>query len=480
MNKLSGLYPQKTFEYFEQLSAVPRGSGNTSPIADFMVAFAEAHSLRYYRDGADNVIIYKPATKGYEKSEPVILQGHLDMVCQKTPDSDFDFSKDGIRLIVEGDIIKADGTTLGADNGIAVAMTMAILDSDTLPHPAIEAVFTSNEEIGMLGAWELDYSRLSAKRLINLDQELESEIVVSCAGGIEFNMTADIETRLSSGTAVTLTLSGLLGGHSGVEIDKGRVNADILLGRFLNHLKGKVAYDIISLCGGDKANAIPLRAEAVLCTKEPLKLSETAKEYSAVISKEIFSREPSFKSELTVGKTDSYTVLADTLRDKLIFALNLCPNGIIEMSREIKNLVETSLNLGILTANSKEISLVYNLRSSKTSALRALQDRLTLFADTVDFRYETSGFYPPWEFNDGSLICELYKKIYAAKTGNEPNITAIHAGLECAVFAGKIKELDCIAIGPDTFDCHTVGEHLSVSSVGRIYDMVVELLKRLK
>ncbi len=480
MGKLKGLYPEKVFEYFEQLSAVPHGSGNTAPIADFILNFAKAHSLRCYRDGADNVIIYKEATKGYESCEPVILQGHLDMVCQKIADSDFDFLKDGIRLIKEGDYIKAEGTTLGADNGIAVAMCMAILDDDTLSHPAIEAVFTSNEEIGMLGAIALDADKLSAKRMINIDSEEDDSVTVSCAGGVELALTASPKTKPSFGSVVKICLSGLQGGHSGVEIDKGRVNADILLGRILNHLKKLCDFEIIELQGGDKTNAIPLNASASLLTDTPDLLKAKAEEYLETVKTEILSREPFFAPTADITDEGEHNVLTPDLAENIIFALNLAPNGIAEMSREIEGLVETSSNLGILKVNADCVKLIFSFRSNKQSAMEALVQRVALLAERLGFKAESYGFYPSWEYKENSRLRELYCEIYKDQNGFLPKVEAIHAGLECAVFSSKLEDLDCIAVGPTMYDVHTTKERLYIPSISKIYNILTELLVRLK
>lgn len=267
MAKLDSLKPLNVFKYFEEICNIPHGSENMDAISEYCVKFAENHSLKYIRDDANNVIIFKSATDGYENAEPVILQGHLDMVCQKTEESNIDFMKDGLDLYVDGDFVKAHGTTLGADNGIAVAMILAILESDEISHPEIQAVFTTDEEIGMVGAGKLDMSVLTAKKMINLDAEEDDAITVSCAGGSDFKAVIPVNRVKQTGTKITVTLKGLKGGHSGVEIDKGRVNADVLAGRFLNHMSNIADFDIIAINGGDKGNAIPNLCRIELCVK---------------------------------------------------------------------------------------------------------------------------------------------------------------------------------------------------------------------
>ena len=480
MQDFKSLKPEKVFSFFGELCKTPHGSGDMKKIADYCVEFAKNRGLRFVRDAANNVIIYKSGTTGYEKSEPVILQGHLDMVCQKTADSAFDFATDPIEIYIDGDFVKAKNTTLGADNGIAVAMVLAILDSGDLAHPPIEAVFTTDEETGMLGASALDVSCLSAKRMINLDSEEDDVLTVSCAGGEDFTITAKPDTKATRGSAVNLIIEGLRGGHSGVEIDKGRVNANMLAGRILRNLSLVTDFDIISVKGGDKGNAIPLRTEILLQTESPARLIGAAEKVAEVIKTEIAAREPDFRLFAAPSDEKFKTALSDSFKSKLIFALNLTPNGICEWSREIEGLVETSLNLGILIADSEKMIMHYALRSNKSTALFNLSDRLTLFAEQLCFDYETGGFYPPWEFKEASPLQSLYRKVYKEQNGCEVKVEAIHAGLECAVFADKLEGLDCIAIGPNLFDVHTVKERMQISSVEKIYKTVTKLLESLK
>jgi len=479
MSTLSNLKPKRVFEIFEEICAVPRGSGDMEAIADYCMAFAEKNSLKSIRDTANNVIIFKNASSGYEQSEPVILQGHLDMVCQKCTDCKTDFLKDGIIPFIDGDFVKAEKTSLGADNGIAVAMILSILESNSVCHPPIKAVFTTDEEIGMVGAFALDFSVLTAHRMINIDSEAENVLTVSCAGGSDFQMQIPITRHHTEGTRLTIILSGLAGGHSGVEIDKGRVNADILLGRILNHLKSCAKLEIISVSGGDKANAIPNRATVELCTKNPDTLINCINEYTELVLKEIRAREPDFKAEIIKGETDIFNVFDADTTSKLISTLVCVPNGITEMSAEIDGLVETSLNLGVLATGDNDVLLHFALRSNKKSALYFLAERLTAFAEMLGIGYKSFGFYPPWEFKNDSPLQEIYKKAYRESFGSDISVEAIHAGLECGVFASKIEGLDCISIGPDLFDVHTVNERLSISSTERVYELLLTVLKKL-
>ncbi len=477
---MTDLKPERVFYYFKQISDVPRGSGNCSGIARFCKNFAVNHNLKYVKDDANNVIIFKDGTAGYENSEPVILQGHTDMVCQKTEKATTDFINRGIELFVDGDFLKAKETTLGADNGIAVAMILAILESDNIPHPPIEAVFTSDEEIGLIGAGELDKSVLSAKKMINLDSEEDDTVTVSCAGGCHFLAQTTVDYKEQNGIKITLTLQGLKGGHSGIEINNNRVNADVLAGRFLNHLKKHCDFEIINIFGGDKDNAIPNKCTIELCVEDADSFIKTAEEYLNIIKAEISDRENGFKFNFEKGELADYKVFSEKIKSKLIFALTCVPNGVLEMSADIEGLVQTSLNLGILNIEDNALSLRFGLRSNKKSGLAFLVEKLQAFFDSINWDCSTNGHYPPWEYKEDSSLRELYKEVYTDYFGKVPKIEAIHAGLECGVFADAIDGIDCISIGPALYDVHTVNERLSISSTENVFSMLLKTLEKLK
>lgn len=477
---MSNLKPERVFYYFKQISDIPRGSGNCSGMARYCKNFAVNHNLKYVKDDANNVVIFKDGTTGYEKSKPVILQGHIDMVCQKTEKATTDFINRGIEIFVDGDFLKAKETTLGADNGIAVAMILAILESDDIPHPPIEAVFTSDEEIGLIGAEKLDKSVLSAKKMINLDSEEDDTVTVSCAGGCHFLAKATVDYKENNGTKITVTLKGLKGGHSGVEINNNRVNADTLAGRFLNHIKNFCDFDIININGGDKDNAIPNKCTIELCVDDIDLFIKNAEEYLNVIKSEISDRENCFTFTFDKGEKASYKVLADAIKEKLIFALTCVPNGVLEMSADIAGLVQTSLNLGVLKIENDVLSLHFGLRSNKKSGLSFLIEKLQAFFGYVNWETDTNGHYPPWEFKEDSQLRELYKEIYSEHFGKEPKVEAIHAGLECGVFADAIDGIDCISIGPVLYDVHTVNEKLSITSTENVFNILLKILEKLK
>lgn len=480
MSKLEILNDKRVFHYFEEISSIHRGSGDMEAISRYCIAFADAHALKHYTDDNKNVVIYKKGTKGFEDSEPVILQGHLDIVCQKTDDCNIDFLTDGLDIYVDGDYIKANGTTLGADNGIAVAMILAILESDDIAHPPIEAVFTTDEETGMYGAKALDMSVLKSKRMINLDSEEDDCITVSCAGGCDFRVSQKLNFTDAVGTKITLSLTGLQGGHSGVEIHKGRANANTVIGKLLNNLSRHADFNIITICGGDKANAIPNSCAVELCVNDYDIFEKELTNAIELIKLEFLDREKSMLISYTKGNESEYSVIEKDDCKKLIAALTCTPNGVLEMSASISGLVETSLNLGILNIKDETLTMHYGLRSNKQVALQSLSEKMETFFDMLDFSHDCFGHYPPWEYRSDSKLRDLYIETYKAQFDKAPRVEALHAGLECGIFASAIEGFDCIAIGPTINDVHTVKEKLSITSASRIYATLVKLLAKMK
>lgn len=477
MNKLVNLKPENVFKYFSELSSIPRGSGNMKDISLYCIEFAKKHGLKAVQDKYLNVVIYKKAAKGYENSEPIILQGHLDMVCQKDDGYFFDFSKDSLKLYTENGFLKAEGTTLGADNGIAVAMILAILEDDTLEHPPIEAVFTTDEEIGMLGAMKLDVSKLSSTKMINLDSEDEGIVTVSCAGGSDFFVSVPIAKKKSKGTEMRLIVKGLRGGHSGVEINSGRVNANVLIARILNRVRECKGFSLIRVDGGSKGNAIPLRSTANFLVDDPEKTCDILNDYIKVIKNEIVAREPGFDAEIEILGENCYDVMTPEFSKKIIYVLMCAPNGVIEMSAEIKGLVESSLNMGILKTEEDKVTILFTLRSNKKSMLNFIEEKLKMFFSCVVCEIKTSGHYPPWEYKSDSYLQTIYSKEFEKKFGYKPTFEALHAGLECGVFASAIDKFDCISVGPQMYDVHTTKEKLDILSVEKVFDVLCNVLK---
>ncbi len=471
------LNPKRVFEYFEEICRIPHGSGNMEKISDFCVSFAKGHGLKYVRDDTDNIIIYKPASKGYENAEPIILQGHLDMVCQQNDNVNKDFLKDGIEPFIDGDFVKAKGTTLGADNGIAVSMILAILENNEYEHPAIEAVFTTDEETGMFGAAALDHSLLNAKRMINLDAEEDDTVTVSCAGGSNFIMKMPVYRTKATGKGVSVCLKGLIGGHSGVEIHKGRINSNVLAGRVLNEILKKTNAKVISIDGGDKSNAITRSTTLSFCVEDADGFVMNTSVILNNIKRSISDREPDFDFDISLLEGSAFEPMTDECGALLNLSLNLLPDGVQQMSASIEGLVETSLNMGILATHKDHIYMQYALRSNKLSELEYLEQRMFIFANTFNFDVHTDGKYPPWEYKDASPLQTLYKQCYKKLNGADAKVAAIHAGLECGLFSAGIKDLDCIAIGPSMLDVHTPSERLSISSTAKTFALLLDILK---
>ena len=461
---------KRFFEIFDKLCSIPHGSGNTKAISDFCAQFAKERGLSVYQDELNNVVIKKPATKGFETHEPIILQGHLDMVCEKEQGCKIDFEKDGLDIYVDGDYIAANGTTLGGDDGIAVAMVLSILEEKNLSHPEIEAVFTTDEETGMYGADGLDANVLKGKMLINIDSENEGVFTVSCAGGARAQINLPLISQENNFSAYEITVDGLLGGHSGVEIDKGRINANILLGEILNSFTFN--YLISEISGGLKDNAIPRSARCIICSNENPK--EAINNFV-----NNFSFENDNKPQVTVKEISCNKCFSKESSLLIVYFLNNVPNGIQKMSSDIKGLVQTSLNLGILNTKGNKLEASFAVRSSVNSERNQLIETLKSFVDDLGGTVSAHGFYPAWEYKKDSklrqVMCDTYKKLYNA----EVTVEAIHAGLECGLFGEKIKGLDAVSIGPNMCDIHTPGEKLSISSSIRVYEFLCEVLKNL-
>lgn len=470
MKILQGIVPQRVLHYFERICAIPHGSGDSDRISAYCVRVAQDLGLDVSRDGFNNVIIKKPASEGYEDHPAVLLQGHLDMVCEKDPDCDLDFSTEGLRLAVDGDWIYAKGTTLGGDDGIAVAMALAVLEDDTLPHPPIEAVFTTDEETGMYGAEGLDASQLKGKILLNIDSECEGVLTVSCAGGARAQIDLPLSRERNDLPCQRVIFRGLQGGHSGVEIDKGRINADILMGHFLKSLPDSCR--VVSILGGTKDNAIPNRSECVLATKTDL--TDLAQAFAA-------QNRPDTDSGLIVEVSDT---TAQTRCDKestqrIADFLTTVPNGIQAMSPHIDGLVQTSLNLGQLNCDEQRLSATFSVRSSVGAEKQELLQTLSRTAAALGGVFDSHGDYPAWEYRSKSRLRDTMIRIYREQFGAYPKVEAIHAGLECGFFCQKIPDLDAVSFGPDMRDIHTPRERLSISSVARTYQYLCRILEEL-
>ena len=482
MAVLENCEPKRVFHYFEEICKIPHGSGNIRQISDYLVQFAKDHDLKYIQDEMNNVVIYKPGTAGYENAPTVIVQGHMDMVCEKRPDVDHDFTKDGLNLSVEGDYVSANGTTLGGDDGIAVAYGLALLESDTIAHPPLEVFITVDEEIGLLGAVGFDCSVLKGRRFINLDSEAEGSLWISCAGGLSGISHIPVTRLEAKGEKLTVKISGLMGGHSGAEIDKNRANANSLLGKFLHGLDAKAGYELISVQGGQKDNAITRESIAELLTvKENV---EAVKEYAASMQTAWRDEYTGTDEGITVTVTEEgeqdVKVLHPTSKEKVVFFLVNVPYGVQKMSGTIKGLVETSTNIGILKTSENEVLGSSSIRSSVETARDALSDKIEYLTEFLGGEYERQGVYPAWEYRKDSPLRDKMVEVYEEMYGQKPNVVAIHAGLECGLFYKKMEGLDCVSLGPDMKDIHTSEEVLSISSTERVWKYLVKVLGALK
>ena len=463
---------QRVFDFFEEISKIPRASQNSGKIADYLEKFAKAHGFFCVRDKANNVIVRKPASKGYENAPTVIFQAHTDIVADKISGSDFNFDTDGIEVFQNGDFLCAKGTTLGADDGIGVAYALAILDLTEIMHPEIEAVFTSDEEIGLIGASAIDTSVLRGKILINADSDEEGTFTVGCAGGERLDITLPYEKEDCVDTAIKVRLYGLVGGHSGVEIDKGRENAIKLLAQVLFEC-GNVK--ICEISGGSADNAIAHFAECTVFTEDKERLISALEK-----TKELYQKpEPNISFSIVEESCNAAKAFSWKNSAKILSLIREMPTGVYKMSKEIPDLVETSSNLGIIALSEGRVKITVSLRSSKDAKKAELCRQITRLADTYGATVTVRGEYPAWEYKEASPLRELAKRTYVDKYGKEPNIIIIHAGLECGIFANKIKGLDCISLGPDNKDIHTTEERLSVSSTVRVWEYLKELLKNM-
>lgn len=478
MAVLEHLEPKSVFSFFEQLCSYPHGSGNTMQVSDWLVRFARERGLEHYQDDLNNVIIIKEAAPGYETAPAVILQGHMDMVCEKSPDCVKDMAVEGLDLAVDGDTVYAIGTTLGGDDGIAVALMLAVLDADDLPHPRIEAVFTVDEETGMYGAAGLDVTPLQGRIMLNLDSEAEGVLTVSCAGGNMSCCTIPVARESFAGTPLRITVDGLQGGHSGIEIHKGRGNANMLLGRILCATQQKTELRIAGIGGGLKDNAIPVSAFADVVAADEAAARAVCAELQEILRQEFRITDPGVT--VSVSPWDCRTPMDGDSTRRVICLLTCAPNGIQAMSADIPGLVQTSLNLGILSAQDTSVSASFCVRSSVTSQKQMMVERLDCLSAQLGGTLHVAGDYPAWQYRQESPLRDLITEVFAEQYGRQPQIEAVHAGLECGLFAGKLPGLDCVSFGPDLTEIHTFREKMHIASVQRTWALLLEVLRRMK
>ncbi len=482
MGVLSGLSPERVFYYFEELTKLPHGSGDTKAVTEYLEAFAKEHSLKSRTDSYGNVVIFADGTAGYESSPAVILQGHFDMVAVKTADSSHDFHTDGLDLVIEGDDIRARGTSLGGDDGIAVAYMLAILEDGTVPHPPLDCVFTADEEVGMLGAAAFDASVLRGKQMINLDSEEEGVFICGCAGGARMDAVLPIRRANVKGIPVVITIDGLTGGHSGAMITSGRPSANQLMGRFLLELSEKSAYSIERISGGEKDNAIAVVSKAHLVTDEDEfeAMEAFAMQYQEDLRREYLGIDGGITIHIAKGEARTLSVLDIESQDKALFLLVHSPQGLRKRNGLIPEAAETSSNLGIVRTTDREFVCAELIRSSAPSGRRALMAEFRSLGEFIGADVRVSEDYPEWPYRDDSPLKNKMTEIYREVTGNDPKIEVTHGGIECGVFSKKIPGFDAVSIGPKMTDIHTTDERLSISSASRTWDYLLKVLEALK
>lgn len=468
----------KVLYFFEKINEIPRGSGNEKAISDYLVKFAKERGLWVHQDKANNVIIKKKASKGYENHSAVVIQGHMDMVCEKDPDVIHNFEKDPIKVIYEGDYIHADGTTLGADDGIAVAMAMALLDDENAVHPPLEVVITTDEEVGMLGAANLDATLIEGRRLLNIDSEEEGIFTVGCAGGVKTESEIPVEfVKPCYDKFARIVVTNLEGGHSGIDINKERANANKIMARVLDRIMSGEKAQICSIKGGAKDNAIPRYGEAVVCCGDIGSLEATVN----IIKEEIRAEYALTESNIEISTEEVEicdNVFSENSAKKVLTAILLMPNGVQSMNLEL-NMPESSNNIGVVKMNGNSVSLICAVRSSvitKKAYIKSQIERLTEICGGIT---KSHGDYPAWEYRAESPLRDLFTEVYRECYKSEPKVETVHAGLECGLIAEKIPDMDMISFGPDLFDIHTPKERASISSIERVWDFLCKALGRM-
>ncbi|MFR0047868.1 MAG: aminoacyl-histidine dipeptidase [Clostridium butyricum] len=485
MKKIENVKFDRIFYHFEQISKIPRGSGNEKAISDYLLDFGKSLGLECIQDAALNIIIKKTASIGYENAPAVIIQGHMDMVCEKNSDKEHDFEKDPINLVVKGDYIYADRTTLGADDGIAVAYAMTLLEDNTIEHPAIEVLLTTDEEAGMSGAMALQPHYINGKIVLNLDSEEEGKLLVSCAGGIRTKSILPIEwiDKKNDTIAYNIVIRGLKGGHSGMEIHLGRGNSNKLMGRLLKNIDKELDFNLVSLNGGSKNNAIPRESSSIITIsqKDERKLLDIKRKVCEELKNEFSKKDPNLRVHLLEVEESVDKVFSDDSTKKAVDLLYMYPNGVNTVSSDIQGLTESSTNLGVVTTLENSIEYDSTARSSVSSLKDEIVTRSKCITEILGGKLVTESSYPEWPYKTDSKIREVCKDVYERMYEKTPEIVAIHAGVECGLFKEKLgNDVDMISFGPDIIDIHTPNEHISISSVERCYEYLLEVLKEIK
>jgi dipeptidase D len=482
VSALSSLYPQPLWQWFGQICAIPHPSKHEQALSQHIQQWARDKGLPVVEDKVGNLIIKKKATPGFENRKVVVIQAHLDMVPQKNADKTHDFTTDPIEAYVDGDWVKARGTTLGADNGIGMASALAILGSDDIQHGPLEVLLTIDEEAGMTGAFGVEPGMLDAEILINTDSEQEGEIYMGCAGGVdaEFTVPVQWQNTASGVIAFDLSLTGLKGGHSGVNIHLGRGNANKLLARFLADHATALELAIAGFSGGSLRNAIPREATVSLTVPSAklAQLQQAVTEFEALLKFELAAVEPALKLSLTEVPTPTQVLTAAT-QQTLIHLLNLCPNGVMRMSDEVEGVTETSLNMGVISTKEHSIQVLCLIRSLIDSGRQQVESMLSSLAQLSGTEVKFSGAYPGWKPNPDSPVMAIVRDTYQDIYHKEPVIMVIHAGLECGLFKKPYPDMDMVSIGPTIRFPHGPDEMVNITTVGQYWELLLAVLQRI-
>lgn len=482
MSDVSKLAPQEVFRYFKEISDVPRSSSHNEKISAYLVNFAKEHELEYYQDESGNVIIWKDGTHGYENSDMVMIQGHMDIVAEKTEDSTHDFQNDPLELIVDGDTLTANKTTLGADDGAAIAMGLALLDSTDIPHPPLEFIATVDEEIGMLGAYALDGSKIRSRKVINIDSEEEGIITVGCAGAVDIFTSFPADKKLVNGVKYKYVVDGLLAGHSGLDIHQERANAGQIVARLFLDAREKAELNIVSINGGRATNVIlgKVEGEVIVATSDVNAFEESIAASTEIIKAEYRTSDPGITVSIEAVGEASEEAVDTVCQDNFFKFLVACPTGVEHYSVELKGLVETSHSIGVVKLEDGRLITKSMSRSSVNSRNRLLARKIGILAEALGAEVEHGSSYGAWEFNNKSDLLDVCIAAYKEQYGEEPVVSAMHAGIECGIWAEKVGKVDAVSIGPDMTGVHSVNEELSIPSTERTWQYLKLILSHCK
>ncbi|WP_455047518.1 aminoacyl-histidine dipeptidase [Mogibacterium diversum] len=482
MSDVSKLAPQEVFRYFKEISDVPRSSSHNEKISAYLVNFAKEHELEYYQDESGNVIIWKDGTPGYENSDMVMIQGHMDIVAEKTEDSTHDFQNDPLELIVDGDTLTANKTTLGADDGAAIAMGLALLDSTDIPHPPLEFIATVDEEIGMLGAYALDGSKIRSRKVINIDSEEEGIITVGCAGAVDIFTSFPTDKKLVNGVKYKYVVDGLLAGHSGLDIHQERANAGQIVARLFLDAREKAELNIVSINGGRATNVIlgKVEGEVIVAASDVKAFEEIIATSTEEIKAEYRTSDPGITVSIEAVGEASEEAVDTVCQDNFFKFLVACPTGAEHYSVELKGLVETSHSIGVVKLEDGRLITKSMSRSSVNSRNRLLARKIGIIAEALGAEVEHGSSYGAWEFNNKSDLLDVCINAYKEQYGEEPVVSAMHAGIECGIWAEKVGKVDAVSIGPDMTGVHSVNEELSIPSTERTWQYLKLILSHCK